>query len=138
LTNLSKIIDISTSSTALLTNLDAALREDDPTASLLDPEDLELPVEALEDELPVLEPPDERPGDLLDLDLDLSPPLLEEAPDKLPVLDLVTQLLSLSTAPDLDTEDADFLEADLDNSSRNLEEELDTSLDEDDEANLES
>jgi hypothetical protein len=121
-----------------LTNLDAALREDDPTASPLDPEDLELHAEALEDELPVLKPPDERPGDLLDLDLNLSPPLLDEAPDKLPVLDLVTQLLSLSTAPDLDTEDDDFLEADLDSSSHNLEEVLDTSLDEDDEANLES
>ena len=65
-------------------------------------------------------------------------PLLEEAPDKLPVLDLVIQLLTLSTAPDLDTEDADFLEADLDSPSRHLEEVLDTSLDEDDEANLES
>ena len=121
-----------------MTNLDAALREDDPTTSLVYPEDLELPAEALENKLPVLEPPNEKPGDLLDLDLDLPPPLLEEAPDKLPVLDLVTQLLSLSTAPDLDTEDADFLEADLDSPSRNLEEVLDTSLDEDDEANLES
>ena len=44
----------------------------------------------------------------------------------------------LPAAPDLNLDDDDFPEADLDNSSRNLEEELDTSLDEDDEPNLES
>ena len=108
------------------------------TTPPLEAEDLALLPEVLEDDLPALELQDERPEDLLDLDLDLSSPLLDESPDKPPVLDLVTQLLSLPAAPDLNLDDDDFPEADLDDSSRNLEKELDTSLDEDDEPNLES
>jgi hypothetical protein len=88
-----------------------------------DPDELKLPVEASANEV---------------LDPDLPPSLLAEAPTKLPVLDLVTHLLSTMTTLDLDTEEAGFSEANLDRPSHNLEEALDTSLDEDDEANLES
>ena len=121
-----------------MTNLDAALREDVLTTLLDAPDDLKLPDEASENEVLAFEPPHEKPGDRLDLDPDLPPPLLTEAPNKLPVLDLVVHLLSTSIAPDLDAEEADFLEANLDSPSLHLEEALDTSLDEDDEINLES
>jgi hypothetical protein len=49
----------SASSTALLTNLDAALCEDDSTTHPLDAEDLALLPEVLEDDLPGLDLPDE-------------------------------------------------------------------------------
>ena len=121
-----------------MTNLDAALREDDPTTLLDDPDDLRLLAEASENKALSLEPTNEKPEDLLDLDLEAPSPLPEEVPDKLPVLDLVVHLLSAPTAPDLNIDEADFLEADLASPSPTLEEVPDTSLDEDDEANLES
>jgi hypothetical protein len=120
-------MDFSTSSTALLTNLAAVLREDDPTILLDDPDDLRLLAEA-----------STKPEDLLDLDLEAPSPLPEEVPDKLPVLDLVVHLLSAPTSPDLNIDKADFLEADLTSLSLTLEEVPDTPLDEDDETNLES
>ena len=141
----------------MLTNLDAALCKDELTTHPLDAEDLALLLEALEDDLRGLGLPDERPDDLLDLDLDLEPDnlhdldLLAEPLVALPVLDLVTQLLTPDLLPwtsdadlldDLAATDSildedDFLEPELDDSSRNLEEEPNT-LDEDDEPSLES